>query len=305
MIGIAKIACFVPESRIDNIEAAKRMGLSESFLKDKVGMRALARKPDDYETSDLCVHAIRNLADENLELGAVECLAVVTQNPDGHGLPHTAAIVHGKLGLSAGCAAFDISLGCSGYVSALSIVSGFMTANEMRMGLLVTGDPYSKIIDPDDKDTALIFGDAATATLLSDDPVWRLGRFDFLTDGSAHNVLAVKPNGKLHMNGRAVFSFTAIGVPKSVERTLKLNNITLDQVDRIVLHQGSKYVVDTIGRRLGCLEKTNFYADSYGNTVSSSVPIILAKNLDPKDRRVVISGFGVGLSLATTIIERD
>jgi len=112
----------------------------------------------------------------------IDALIVVTQNPDVN-LPHTSAIVHGKLSLPAKCACFDVSLGCSGYVYGLSIISSFLRENSLRTGLLFTSDPYSKIIDRNDKNTALLFGDAASVTLIGDDPIYTMGSFTFGTIG--------------------------------------------------------------------------------------------------------------------------
>ncbi|MGH9204004.1 MAG: 3-oxoacyl-ACP synthase III family protein, partial [Vicinamibacterales bacterium] len=234
----------------------------------------------------------------------LECLVVVTQNPDSHGLPHTSAVVHGKLGLAARCAAFDISLGCSGFVYGLATVSAFMAANGMACGVLVTADPYSKIIGPEDRDTVMLFGDGAAATLLSDDPVWRIGRTDFGTLGQQRDALVVKADGKLAMNGRGVFNFSATEVPPSIRRALAANRVELGDIDRFILHQGSRFIIDTIAKRLGIEDRTPFCAENYGNLVSSSIPVALAEAVKDSDRRIVISGFGVGLSFASTVLTR-
>lgn len=306
LIGIEAISCNIPTTRISSLDKRESFEISQDFLENKIGVLEVARKPAESETSDLAEHSVRALFDSEVarpeEIG---CLAVVTQNPDGFGLPHTSAILHGRLGLPNECACFDISLGCSGYVQGLSILSSFMSSNGMKKGLLVTADPYSKIIDPTDRDTALLFGDAASVTLLSDAPVWRLGRFAFGTRGKLHDALQVGSGRKLAMNGRAVFNFSAMEVPGGIKETLSRNDLTIDQIDRVVLHQGSKYIVDTIGKRIGVPEKTQFYAREYGNAVSSSIPIILANHLAADDRRVLIAGFGVGLSWATTVLEKS
>ena len=144
VIGIAAIAAEVPVERVSNLSSLPALGLSETFLRDKIGVVRRARMPSGSDTADLCVTAVnRLLASGAVGRDEVRCLAVVTQNPDGNGLPHTSAIVHGRLGLAAECSAFDISLGCSGYVHALSIVSAFLAANDLRVGLLVSADPYS------------------------------------------------------------------------------------------------------------------------------------------------------------------
>ncbi len=305
MIGLTRLAYHIPERRVDNAEVARRVGASDALLRDKIGFLRTARMPAGTETSDLGVHAVRRLLeDAALDAGALQCLVVVTQNPDGHGLPHTSAIMHGKLGLAPACATFDISLGCSGFVYGLAVVSAFMAAHALTRGVLVTADPYSKIVGPDDRDTVLLFGDGAAATLLTDEPVWRLGRCDFRSLGAEGGALAVGGDGRLTMSGRGVFGFSATEVPASIERTLAANALALGDIDRFVLHQGSRFIVDSIARRMGIADRAVFCAQDYGNLVSSSIPVALAETVKDTDRRVLISGFGVGLSVATGILTR-
>lgn len=305
MIGIRAVHGHICDDRLDNLQTMRRFEVTESFVRDKIGIVRVARKRDDQETSDLCVEVIAPLLEAHgVGPDGVECLILVTQNPDGRGLPHTAAIVHGKLGLGEHCAAFDISLGCSGYVYGLSAATAFMSANGMRCGLLVTADPYSKIVDPDDRDTAMLFGDAASVTLLTDDPRWTVGAVDFGTAGARHENLIIDVDGRLHMNGRQVFNFSATTVPASLQRALEKNGVTMDEVDQVILHQGSRYIVDTIARRMGVADKAPFAAADYGNTVSSSIPLALTEHLGEEVRTVLISGFGVGLSWASTVLRR-
>jgi len=304
MIGIEAIGTYIPTTRIDNRARMAKFEIDEEFLMTKTGMLALAIKDKNEETSDLCCSAFEDLKKKvDLAEGDIECIVVVTQNPDGNGLPHTSAIVHGKLGLSSSCAAFDISLGCSGFVYGLSVIQGFMIANGFRRGILFTGDPYSKIIDQDDKNTALLFGDAATATLISDTPEWKTGKFLFGSQGKEGAAIQVShSSGMLEMNGRAVFSFSATQVPNNIKTMLALNHCTIDRVDLFAMHQGSRFIVDTLQKRLSIpSEKAPFSAESYGNTVSSSIPLLL-KDVSDSLEIIVIAGFGVGLSWASTLL---
>lgn len=304
MIGIHDISYTIPERRSDNASRAGELGVPLATLARRIGVQQIALKPDTQDTSDLAAAAGEALLSRGrVRREDIECLVVVTQNPDGHGLPQTSARVHAKLGLPLHCAAFDVGLGCSGYAYGLSILRGFMESNGLRRGLLLTADPYSKIIDPQDKRTALLFGDAAAATLLGDDPVWRIGRFDFGTDGSKADSLRVS-DGRLFMDGRAVLQFSVAVVPDSLRRAARLNGLALDQIDRVVLHQGSRVVVENIGEALGLGDRTGFFIEGYGNTVSSSIPIALADHLQPGDRHVALAGFGVGLSWASTVLTR-
>jgi 3-oxoacyl-[acyl-carrier-protein] synthase-3 len=300
-IGVAAIGTYLPSARQDNAKLAAKFGFADDFLETKIGVIEPARKDVGEETSDLCVKAFENLKSRaGRDLADLDLIVVVTQNPDGHGLPHTSAIVHQKLDLPKKCFAFDVSLGCSGFVAALAIVKGYLATTGGKRAVLFTADPYSKVLNLDDKNTALIFADGAAATLIEETPHWRIGAFDFGTDGKKAAALCVMPDDKLVMNGRGVFDFCALNVPGSVDRTLSANGVTKDQVDAFVLHPGSKYIVDTLFDRMK-VPRIAFPAP-YGNTVSSSIPLIL-QDLEPAAQRVlVISGFGVGLSWATTIL---
>jgi 3-oxoacyl-[acyl-carrier-protein] synthase-3 len=305
-IGICAVSAYVPEGRLDLLGAMSRFDTNEEFIRSKTGYRRVARKAPDQETSDLAEHAVRGLLTQRPAVAdRLGLLIVVTQNPDGHGLPHASAILHGKLGLSDRVAAFDISLGCSGWVYGLSIAKSFMEANGIEYGLLVTADPYSKVLDESDRNTMLLFGDAAAATLLGrDDARWSVGRFVFGTSGRQWKDLYVDEGRKLRMNGRGIFTFSAVRVPECLRQALDANNVSLDEVDRVLLHQGSRYIVETIGERIKAPGKTVFSANDAGNTVSSSIPLLLAEGVCDGDRTVLAAGFGVGLSWAATVLRR-
>ena len=303
MIGIRDIASYVPPGRVSNLDRASAAGKDEGFIRDKIGFEALARRDPGMETSDLCVAAYRELERRpGFDPAQVDCIVVCTQNPDAHGLPNVSAIVHGKLGLSTGIASFDISLGCSGYVYGLAVATSFMQANGLRSGLLFTADPYSKILDPGDWDTELLFGDAATVTWLGPDPVYRCRAAMFGTDGSMRHSIAVPRQGApLTMLGSNVFKFSMTMVPEQVERYLARERLSLDEIDLVLLHQGSRYIVDTVAGRLGV--KAPFEAGGTGNSISSTIPLMLERRLASPPPRVLLCGFGVGLSWSSMVIE--
>lgn len=304
MLGIQAVGTYLPPKRNNNADLLEKFGFTADFLESKIGVMATSVKAEDEETSDLGLKAVRNLQaklGDDFDLSTIDCLVLVTQNPDGHGLPHTSAILHGKLGLSPNCFAFDISLGCSGFVAGLAAIKGFMEVTGRKRGLLVTADPYSKVIDSEDRNTVLLFGDGAAATLISEEPVWEIGSFDCGTVGQNYEALIVRDNGKLEMNGRAVFDFCATQVPTSVSRTLEAHGLGIDDIDLAILHPGSKYIIDTVAKRIK-VKNVARGVENYGNTVSSSIPLLL-ENVSPETTgRVLISGFGVGLGWATTVL---
>ncbi len=254
----------------------------------------------------MCCRAYEALTEKSdIAAEEIDCVVVCTQNPDGYGLPHTSAIVHGKLELTEHVASFDISLGCSGYVYALAIVTAFMQANGLKQGLLFTADPYSKIVDPNDKATALLFGDAATVTLLTDTPKLLLEQGLYNTHGQEHDSLQRRKNA-LYMNGRAIFNFSMTAVPRQIEALLSKSGCQLEDFDLIITHQASKFLLDTLTRRMNVdPDKMPSNLAEIGNTVSSSIPILLEEYVHQSNiQRILISGFGVGLSWASAIITR-
>lgn len=311
MICIENIGSYIPRDRHSNYDRKDQFGIDDRFITEKLGVQAVARKSADEETSDLCVKAFQALsAKTHVSLEEIDCLVVCTQNPDGHGIPHTAAVVHGALGITENCACFDISLGCSGYVYSLSVVSAFMEANAMRRGLLFTADPYSKTVDPNDKNTALLFGDAASVTLLENvsdaGGRWSPRDFTFATRGQEHAALHNRGEN-LEMNGRAVFNFALKEVPLQVEKLLAKTGLDQEAIDLFLLHQASKYMVDQLCVRMSLpVDKVPVALAPYGNTVSSSIPLLLEDCLERKElRHIVLSGFGVGLSWASCLLNRQ
>lgn len=306
MIGIQEIASYIPRKRISNYIRKEEFVIDDYFIEEKIGVKRVAVKEENEDTSDLCVKAFENLIKKvDISKNDIEVLVIVTQNPDKN-IPHTSAIVHGKLDLLRNCACFDISQGCSGFVYGLSIMQSFMNGNNLKKGLLFTSDPYSKIVDQTDKNTSLLFGDAATVTLISNNPVYLTGKCTFGTVGKDYEELSCV-NNKLYMNGRAIFNFVVKYVPNDVKVLLKINQLKFEDIDKFVFHQGSKYIIDTISKSLNLnTEKVVFDIYDYGNTISSSIPIILEKETKNKENKnIVISGFGVGLSWASGILKKQ
>ena len=308
MLGIKAIASYFPEQRVNNVDRAEETGKSVEFIVDKVGFTSLLRKNEEEETSDLCVQAFEALLAKKpgINREEIDCLIVVTQNPDGFGLPHTSAIVQHKLGLSENVAAFDVSLGCSGFVYALDVIQSFMSAQGMRHGLLFTADPYSKVIDPQDYNTELLFGDAAAVTYITENPVFVSRKSTYSTNGKlSHSIKVDASTRTLSMLGNNVFKFAVSKVPPQIEKCLEKNGLNKSDIDLYLLHQGSKYIIDNLVPILGVdADKVPFLAAETGNTVSSSIPLMLEQAMDTDEKMILISGFGVGLSWATSVLER-
>lgn len=304
MYGIEGIGIYIPEDRIENLEKIEKFNIDREFLDEKIGVVKRSIKAANDDTSDLCVSAYHSLINKyKINVEEIDCIIVITQNPDKN-IPHTSSVVHKKLEFKKNCACFDVSLGCSGFVYGLSIITSFLQNNSMKKGLLFTADPYSKIIDVEDKNTSLLFGDAATVTLVSQDFIYSPMKFSFGTYGLKGDALTIVDD-KLAMNGRDIYNFTSTEVPVNIKDNLQINNLEIEQIDFFALHPGSKYILSTLIRKLKIPEnKIDGNISDFGNTVSSSIPIELFKTLNKKFDNIMISGFGVGLSWATSILER-
>ena len=307
MIGIKAISSYIPKEGVDNFKQAETFEESASFVETKLGARFLPRLEQGDDTSDIAVKAVDALlCESDLAKEDIDALIVVTQNPDGQGLPHCAALVHQKLALPTHVAAFDVSLGCSGYVYGLSILQGFLAASGKKNGVLVTADPYSKVITTPNRTTSMLFGDAATATWMGENPQLVVSDCSFGTDGKGAEHLKVE-QGELYMNGRQVFNFASLNVAPAIKTLLEKNDWPEESVDAFILHQGSLAIVDAIARRFKGSEAKFIKAlENTGNTVSSSIPLILKNYLsNDSSARLVLSGFGVGFSWATCLLKRN
>jgi len=289
-----------------------------------VEMRAIADRGET--TSDMCFAASKLLFEKNpaLDPSAVDLLVVCTQNPD-YKLPHTSALLQDRLNLPNSVAAFDVNLGCSGYVYCLAVCKSLIESLGFKNVVLLTADPYSKILHPEDSSSAAVFGDAATATWLSNAAQHTIGQFSFGTDGSRAADLMVKGGGTkfpffvpgnnpskealeapfLRMNGKRLFRFIKKTVPNDVKKCLQKNRLRIDEVDYFIFHQASKYAVDSLREDLH-LDVSKVVCDMLltGNTISSSIPSVLQTVLEQQGpgKKILLSGFGVGLSWGSCLI---
>jgi len=291
-----------PDWRMDSIES-----------KTGVEIRHIAI---DESALDLAVKASEKLlAGEDKSL--IDGLIYVTQSPE-YILPTSACVLQDRLGLSTSCMAFDVNLGCSGYVYGLGIASSMLSSSLASKILLVCGDTYTKYIDKHNRTCRPLFSDAASSSLITFDENSAIGPYIFRTDGSGAESLMVKPTnnipknscyaGELYMDGSKVFMFTMSEVPKATHELIEKHNISIEDVDLFIFHQASKLVIDNLVRRLKLPEDKVFRNyKNIGNTVSSTIPIAIKDAVDEGrinlGDTILLVGFGVGLSLGATLIK--
>lgn len=326
-VSIRGIAACVPETVEENISSPVFESDIEAnkFIKS-TGIERRHITTDHIVTSDLAQKAAEKLIEDlNWEKESIDCLIFVSQSHD-YVLPATACILQNKLGLSEECYAIDISLGCSGWVYALSVITSLLSHNNMKRGLLLAGDTTtSSHLSPTDKACRPLFGDAATATALEFDTDADALDFHFGTDGSGYEAIIVPDGGarnpfsvqsledftgednivrnrsQLVLNGMDVFSFGISKAPMSVEKLLSHYSINKDEPDYYVFHQANLFMNETIRKKLKLpVVKVPYSLKNYGNTSSASIPLTLVtelKNeLTDKQLSFIACGFGVGLS---------
>ena len=328
---IKAISYYLPERTVTNEELLREFPeWSVDKVAAKVGVDSRHLAADDETAGDMAEKAARNLFWEyNISPDEIDFLLLCTQSPD-YFLPSTACILQHRLGIPTSAGAFDYDLGCSGCVYGLAIAKGLIAAGVARNVLLLTSETYNKYLHPSDKSNRSIFGDGSAACLISTEGFAGIGDFVLGTDGSGAERLIVKTGGVRHkertglsvtdeeghiwhddylyMNGGAIFNFTLDVVPTMVDQILEKHNMCKDDIDYYVFHQANKFMLNTIRKVCG-IPKEKFYVNlsQTGNTVSSTVFIALKECLQSgkiqKGMKVMIAGFGVGLSWGGTVLE--
>jgi 3-oxoacyl-[acyl-carrier-protein] synthase-3 len=278
------------------------------------GIKSRRQVESDTCTSDLCLAAAKTLLRRlDWDPLTIDGLILVTQTPD-YVMPSTSCILQHRLGLAESCAAFDVALGCSAYVYGVWLSNALLASGACRRILLLTGETPSKFIDSKDRATALLFGDAGSATLLegTDDPDSE-AHYIMMTDGSGATDLIV-PGGMfrnrfpldsaqycLHMDGGHIFDFTRNRVPTLITDLLALAHKTPRDYAYFIFHQANEYMIKFLASKAGIsLTQVPFSIGEFGNTGAASVPLTLALAGPPAVAsdayHVMLLGFGVGLS---------
>lgn len=331
-VRIAGIANAVPEEVAVNTDSIEIFG--EQIVRrinETTGIEQRYVASPEICTSDLCQVAIDQLlTDLSWEHDDIDLLVFVSQTPD-YVLPATACVLHGKLGLSPHCVAFDVNLGCSGYVYGLWIASQLMQSGNFKRGLLAVGDTISKMVAPEDRASALLIGDAGSVTALERDEQAADMIFNLGTDGTgAENLIVpaggfrnpttdetqqrserekknIRSDNDVFMDGTKVFTFTLREVPKTIRSVLDDIGWEIDDVDTFVMHQANRFILNHLAKRMDIPEdKFVICMKDFGNTSGASIPIAitetLKENLSDQSQKLVLSGFGVGWSWASVAL---
>lgn len=335
-IRIAGIASAVPTKIVKSTDFIERFGAEavQKFV-DMTGVKEHRESFDHQTASDFgFVAAEKLLTEKNIDRDSIGVLLFGAHSTD-YRRPATAGVLHKRLGLNKDCAAFDVGLGCSAFVYCVQVAAAMLECSEAKRALVIVGETMTKMIYPEDKSAAMLFGDGGAAVLLERTEEESILEGKLCTDGSGYRAIIAPAGGfrnledshepmtwadgsvrtlyNTNMNGTDVFSFTITKVPKTIKEFLKETNREIDQFDCLAFHQANQFIHQQMVKKLKAdISKMPICLDRYGNTSAPAVPIVLSDvygNDDVcRELKVLMCGFGVGLSwgiMSATINTRD
>lgn len=332
-IKISGVAACVPE----NIEENSTLSLFQSPAEYErfVATTGIERRhvvKNGFCSSDLCYEAAEKLI-ETLQWSKeeIDCLIFVSQTPD-YILPATACLLQHRLGLPNECMAFDISMGCSGWVYGITVLASLLSNGTCKKGLLLAGDTVTVTKSPRDKTTYPLFGDAGTATAVEFQEAEK-GIVSYLcTDGEGADTIMIRDGGFRHpfseaslsykeyengsirnnlqsyLDGTSVFTFGISKAPKSIKKLLEYTGKSAEDIDYYIFHQANMLMNEKIRTKLKLpMDKVPYILKDFGNTSSTSIPLTLVARLKEQlrnnDLNIIACGFGVGLSWGSVLFD--
>lgn len=334
-IGIKGIAAAVPKTVINNYEYTRYFPAEDvKDIVDKVGIYERRFADDDTCASDLCYHAAEKLIEDmKIDRSEIDLLVFVSQTAD-YRMPATSIILQDRLGLGKNTIAFDVNLGCSGFVYGLSIVYNFVQQQGIRKALLLDGETRSRVYSPKDRKTAFLFGDGGIAALIEKDEAFGKSWFSLNSDGSRSSLIkmdaggyrnpstpetlkekVVDEHGNIrtdehgYMNGADVFNFVLAEVPKDIKKTFAYAEADMSRPDFFVFHQANSYMNEYLQKKLKLdADKVPASVGKFGNTSSVSIPLTIVSELQGRlqgEKELFLCGFGVGMSWASALIKTN
>ena len=329
-VGIKALSACVPSDIVSNKDLGYLIPEEEiSKVIDNIGIVERRIAPDDVTASDLCYSAAQRLMQDNgIAPDSIDVLIFMSQTGD-YRIPATSCIMQHRLGLPKSTMCFDISLGCSGYLFALSTAFAYASMEGINRVLLLDGETFSKIVNRRDKVDWPLYGDAGTATLIEKGD-YGSSTFILNTDGSGEDAIKihagmrnpvtadscvereqedgnVRNDLEVFMDGMDVFNFAISKVPKCVKQLLSETDHTIDDVDYLVFDQANRFMMDFFVKKLKIApDRVPYCIGKYGNTSSTSIPLTVASELNGRldgDHTVVMSGFGAGLSWGAALLQ--
>ena len=310
MLGskISAIEYYLPKKKENNAILKKNNPkLNVDRIKQKTGINNRYISGSDETVIDISIKAANKIF-KKFSKKKIDFLILVTQTSP-YRIPTSACILQDKLKLKKNIIAFDMNLGCSGFLYALRMATSLIESKAVNNGLIICADTYTKYISKNNTACRPIFSDAAAAVLITKSIKNKIGPFELGADGSGADALELPMNtNEIVMNGAKVLTFAMDVVPNNVNMLLKKIKIDRNKIDKFIFHQASKYILDNINRRLSIKKEETFENYSkVGNTISASIPIALKdasiKKKILNNNLIIIAGYGVGLSWGSALLK--
>lgn len=302
---ICGTGAYIPEKILDNEALSKLVDTSDEWIRSRTGIRRRHIAGEKENVAFMAGEAAKAaLQNAKLNGSAVELILAATMSAE-EAMPGVAARVQQTIGAK-GAASFDINSACTGFLAALNTAQTYIEAGIYKTVLVVGAEKLSSLVDWNDRNSCILFGDGAGAVVLKADPEGLYVQVSH-SEGEKGQALTAPKNGFLQMDGRAVFEFAVSRVPEVIREVLKKAGIEKEEVDFYLLHQANRRIISAAVKRLG-LEEERFpmNMEEYGNTSAASIPILLyeenRRGKLKKDSLLVLSGFGGGLTYGASLL---
>jgi len=332
-VGISGLAAAVPKKVVSNLEPNLYFNEEEvREVVEKIGVKERRFVDQNTCSSDLCFAAAEKLITEmKMDREEIDLLIFISQTPD-YRMPATAILLQERLKLPTSTIAFDINLGCSAFLYGLVVTYSMISNGGVRKALILDGETRSKVYSLKDRKTGFLFGDGGVAALIEKKDIFCKSWFSLNSDGSREGLIKIPAGGyrkmsscetvtekvvdeygnirseeQGYMDGADVFNFVIREVPKDFNRLLKFSAIELNTIDYFIFHQANSYINGFLAKKLKLpIDKIPSTIEKYGNTSSVSIPLTIISELRGRlsdHKRLLLSGFGVGLTWGTALLD--
>lgn len=308
---------YLPANRVSNEDLAKKVDTSDEWITTRTGIKFRHIADEQEKTSDLAARAAEKaLADAGVGAEEIDLIVVATATPDMQ-FPSTATIVQQKLGITNGCAAFDVQAVCAGFMYALNTANAYIKSGMAKRALVIGAETFSRIVDWEDRTTCVLFGDGAGAVVLGASEEAGIIHSKLHADGNYLDLLNVPAqiaNGQVcgspfvKMDGPGVFKFAVKMLAKVAEEVLEESGYTADQIDWIVPHQANRRIIESTAKHLGLsMDKVILTVQDHGNTSAASVPLALDSGIREgkiqRGQNLLLEGIGGGFAWGAVLVK--
>lgn len=308
---------YLPANRVSNEDLAKKVDTSDEWITTRTGIKFRHIADEQEKTSDLAARAAEKaLADAGVAAEEIDLIVVATATPDMQ-FPSTATIVQQKLGITNGCAAFDVQAVCAGFMYALNTANAYIKSGMAKRALVIGAETFSRIVDWEDRTTCVLFGDGAGAVVLGASEEAGIIHSKLHADGNYLDLLNVPAqiaNGQVcgspfvKMDGPGVFKFAVKMLAKVAEEVLEESGHTADQIDWIVPHQANRRIIESTAKHLGLsMDKVILTVQDHGNTSAASVPLALDVGIREgkiqRGQNLLLEGIGGGFAWGAVLVK--